>query len=439
MSEQRGFCHACHQGFVLIDNDLVASASEQEPSCPLCGSEFVELTSSGPPTSASLSGAGQPPLGMSVYAHPGATVAVRVSNLGDSSLSEVLESLLPRFGEFSGRLRTGDFSFGNAFDRIIDQLAESHEPVRTPADPGVVAGLRRRRLTESEVKSSSGVCVDVKEGDRCAVCHEDYCVGDQVMDLPCDHHFHESCITPWLREHNTCPVCRLALPAQEGGEVATTPTTTMNARLAVVGGGDHNARDVRERDTQTVGGGEGSAAAAALQLAHVGVGGRTEGGGSMMDSMEMEGVVVGSEEEEGGLSQESSSPNRGVTSDFQSRIQGAESELEALQRRLAVQLSEHERLQGQIQDLQTRRSQLQSQFQHQSRTRLRLRIDEAAERAEALAEAQHARADSILSRLTYRIRQVLGRAEEAGGATRNSIGLGNPPPNNDSEGGHDGV
>jgi hypothetical protein len=29
-----------------------------------------------------------------------------------------------------------------------------------------------------------------------------------VKKMPCDHCFHETCILPWLRERNTCPVCR---------------------------------------------------------------------------------------------------------------------------------------------------------------------------------------------------------------------------------------
>ena len=36
--------------------------------------------------------------------------------------------------------------------------------------------------------------------------------GDRVLALPCVHHFHASCITPWLRKFSAiCPICRSAL------------------------------------------------------------------------------------------------------------------------------------------------------------------------------------------------------------------------------------
>jgi hypothetical protein len=32
--------------------------------------------------------------------------------------------------------------------------------------------------------------------------------GDMATFLPCNHWFHEECVTLWLKEHNTCPICR---------------------------------------------------------------------------------------------------------------------------------------------------------------------------------------------------------------------------------------
>jgi hypothetical protein len=50
---------------------------------------------------------------------------------------------------------------------------------------------------------------EVKE--TCAICRDDLKVGEQVMQLNCPiknpHRYHHECITPWLKEHSTCPTC----------------------------------------------------------------------------------------------------------------------------------------------------------------------------------------------------------------------------------------
>jgi E3 ubiquitin-protein ligase RNF115/126 len=32
--------------------------------------------------------------------------------------------------------------------------------------------------------------------------------------MPCGHPFHYDCLIEWLERHNSCPVCRYALPAE---------------------------------------------------------------------------------------------------------------------------------------------------------------------------------------------------------------------------------
>lgn len=43
---------------------------------------------------------------------------------------------------------------------------------------------------------------------NCAVCHEDFDVGQFVRWLPCRHHFHANCIDAWLAIKQDCPICR---------------------------------------------------------------------------------------------------------------------------------------------------------------------------------------------------------------------------------------
>ncbi|EFJ17614.1 hypothetical protein SELMODRAFT_8109, partial [Selaginella moellendorffii] len=46
------------------------------------------------------------------------------------------------------------------------------------------------------------------EFSSCAVCKDDYAVGNKVRQMPCKHVYHQDCILPWLALHGTCPVCR---------------------------------------------------------------------------------------------------------------------------------------------------------------------------------------------------------------------------------------
>ena len=40
--------------------------------------------------------------------------------------------------------------------------------------------------------------------------------GDILLRLPCGKHvFHAVCMEGWLKGHNTCPLCRHAMPEQQ--------------------------------------------------------------------------------------------------------------------------------------------------------------------------------------------------------------------------------
>ncbi len=48
------------------------------------------------------------------------------------------------------------------------------------------------------------------EQDECLVCLDHLSTG-KLLQLSCKHRFHQSCIVPWLKDHNTCPNCRAVL------------------------------------------------------------------------------------------------------------------------------------------------------------------------------------------------------------------------------------
>lgn len=54
--------------------------------------------------------------------------------------------------------------------------------------------------------------------ETCAVCIEQFKVGESVRSLPCQHQFHKSCIDLWLMEKPTCPMCKLDILKRYGLE-----------------------------------------------------------------------------------------------------------------------------------------------------------------------------------------------------------------------------
>lgn len=69
-------------------------------------------------------------------------------------------------------------------------------------------------LSEAEINALPHRQSDQSEVEVCGICLEQ-CAGSNVIDLPCQHFFHENCITEWLQHHTTCPICRhsLAVPS----------------------------------------------------------------------------------------------------------------------------------------------------------------------------------------------------------------------------------
>ncbi|XP_062220218.1 E3 ubiquitin protein ligase RIE1-like [Phragmites australis] len=48
----------------------------------------------------------------------------------------------------------------------------------------------------------------LREDAECSICLSSYEDGAELSALPCNHHFHWTCITKWLRMHATCPLCK---------------------------------------------------------------------------------------------------------------------------------------------------------------------------------------------------------------------------------------
>lgn len=98
--------------------------------------------------------------------------------------------------------RSGDAVYTQeALDNIISQLMEQNTSnAPPPATEEAIAALPKKQLDEKMLGPEG-------KGE-CSVCMDDVTLGDEVVQLPCSHWFHEQCASIWLKEHNTCPICR---------------------------------------------------------------------------------------------------------------------------------------------------------------------------------------------------------------------------------------
>lgn len=74
-----------------------------------------------------------------------------------------------------------------------------HQDQEDQDSEGVIEKLRRERRFEGN---------DGDELGNCAICLDDMSASKDLIDMPCHHIFHDSCIFRWLENHTTCPMCR---------------------------------------------------------------------------------------------------------------------------------------------------------------------------------------------------------------------------------------
>eukprot|EP00743_Colponemidia_sp_Colp-15_P002775 GILK01003003.1.p1 GENE.GILK01003003.1~~GILK01003003.1.p1 ORF type:complete len:299 (+),score=37.01 GILK01003003.1:83-979(+) len=102
----------------------------------------------------------------------------------------------------------GDYGFGQSLEQLMAQIM-ANDPNRygpPPASSSAVDALPEVRI---EKRIESEIPVD------CAVCKDEFSEGDTAKKMPCLHLFHPDCILPWLKDHNSCPVCRFELPTDD--------------------------------------------------------------------------------------------------------------------------------------------------------------------------------------------------------------------------------
>ncbi|KAJ3102676.1 hypothetical protein HDU97_000373 [Phlyctochytrium planicorne] len=108
---------------------------------------------------------------------------------------------------------------------LFNGVGGPHFQGQPPASVDAVNGLRRIALPYRKKKKDMGVSW------MCAVCQEGSGPGEEgkALMMPCSHSFHSTCLTPWLKNSNTCPTCRFEVMT-DNAEYNIGVTTRMAAR-----------------------------------------------------------------------------------------------------------------------------------------------------------------------------------------------------------------
>ncbi|XP_011001793.1 PREDICTED: receptor homology region, transmembrane domain- and RING domain-containing protein 2-like isoform X2 [Populus euphratica] len=96
-------------------------------------------------------------------------------------------------------------------------------------------GMSSRLVKAMPSLTFTSVLEDNCTSTTCAICLEDYTVGEKLRILPCRHKFHAFCVDSWLTTWRTfCPVCKRDARTSTGEPPATESTPLLSSNPSSV-------------------------------------------------------------------------------------------------------------------------------------------------------------------------------------------------------------
>ena len=102
-----------------------------------------------------------------------------------------------------------DSSDDQDFDNFEDEDINSDDDL--DLDIKSSNGLNQEIIDNMEISKIKDVEKLDSDKKKCTICLEDYVNGDNSIALPCIHIFHADCIKTWLKNQNTCPICKFEI------------------------------------------------------------------------------------------------------------------------------------------------------------------------------------------------------------------------------------
>ena len=92
----------------------------------------------------------------------------------------------------------------------INQLEILNDP--TTFSPRMVPGYNTMEPQYKIVKIKEHLFNDDEySSELCSICLDNYKKEDILNELKCGHKYHNTCIDDWIKNNNTCPLCRLSI------------------------------------------------------------------------------------------------------------------------------------------------------------------------------------------------------------------------------------